>query len=264
MNNRWVFISAGAGALLGVISALYYAVQPHVQPPIFNPAPNPFANGIYANGIVQSDQDNGVNIPIYAEVAAIVREIAVKEGQFVHRSDVLLVLDGSVQRATAEQLRAQAEAARATLAELRAEPRPESLAVFNAQVDAAAATLKLNQDTFKKLQGASELGPDLVSKDQLDTAANAVRVASANLAVARRQYELAKAGAWKYDIDNAVHQLAALDKAYRAAAEQLDKYTVRAPVRGRMTSFLGKTCHSSSWVAAAATPYRCAAISMRS
>jgi HlyD family secretion protein len=236
MNNRWLFMLAGGGALLGVASAIYYAVQPKAQPPIFNPAPNPFANGIYANGIVQSDQDNGVNIPIYAEVAATVREIPVKEGQSVRHGDVLLVLDGSVQRATAEQLQAQAEAARATLAELRAEPRPESLAVYSAQVEAAAATLKLNQDTFNKLQGASELGADLVSKDQLDTAANAVRVAAANLAVARRQYDLARAGAWKYDVDNAVHQLAALDKAYRAAAEQLDKYTIRAPVDGRVLS----------------------------
>jgi HlyD family secretion protein len=227
---------AGAGMLLGVASAIYYAVQPEVQPPMFNPAPNPFGNGIYANGIVQSDQENGVNIPIYTEVAATVREIAVKEGQSVRRGDILLVLDGSVQRATAEQLQAQAEAARASLAELRAQPRPESLAVWSAQVEAAAATLKLNQDTFAKLQGASELGPDLVSKDQLDTAANAVRVAAANLAVARRQYDLVKAGAWKYDIDSAVHQLAALDKAYRAAAEQLEKYTVRAPVDGRVLS----------------------------
>jgi HlyD family secretion protein len=75
-----------------------------------------------------------------------------------------------------------------------------------------------------------------VSKDQLDTASNAVRVAGANLAVSRRQYELAKAGAWKYDIDSQTHQVAALDKAYRAAEEQLDKYVLRAPVDGRILS----------------------------
>jgi HlyD family secretion protein len=236
MSNRWLFILAGAGVLVGVVSAIYYSVQPKALPPIYNPAPNPFLNGIYANGIVQSDQDNGVNIPIYAEVAATVREIAVKEGQSVRKGDALLTLDGSVQRATAEQLQAQAEAARAALAELRAQPRPESLAVYSAQVDAAAAALKLSQDSYSKLLGASELGPDLVSKDQLDTASNGVRVAAANLAVTRRQYELAKAGAWKYDIDSQTHQVAALDKAYRAAEEQLDKYIVRAPVDGRILS----------------------------
>lgn len=236
MSNRWLFILAGAGVLFGIVSAAYYSIQPKPQSPIFNPAPNPFANGIYANGIVQSDQDNGVNIPIYAEVAATVVEIAAKEGQSVHKGDVLLVLDGRVQRATAEQLQAQAEAARAGLAEMRAEPRAESLAVFSAQVDAAAAALKLSKDSYSKLLGASELGEDLVSKDQLDTAANAMHVAEANLAVSRRQFELAKAGAWKYDIDNQTHQVAALEKAYRAAAEQLEKYTVRAPVDGRILS----------------------------
>ena len=236
MSNRWLFILAGVGVLIGVVSAIYYSIQPKALPPIYNPAPNPFVNGIYANGIVQSDQDNGVNIPIYAEVAATVLEIAVKEGQSVRKGDVLLVLDGRVQRATAEQLQAQAEAARAALAEMRAQPRPESLAVFGAQVDAAAAALKLSKDSYIKLLGASELGEDLVSKDQLDSAANAVKVAEANLTVSRRQYDLAKAGAWKYDVDNQTHQVAALEKAYRAAAEQLDKYTVRAPVDGRILS----------------------------
>ena len=66
----------------------------------------------------------------------------------------------------------------------------------------------------------------------LDTAENAVRVAEANLEVARRQYELTKAGAWSFDIENQ-------EKAYLAARKQsessealLQKYTLRAPVDG--------------------------------
>jgi len=236
MTNRWLFALSGAGIAAGIVSAFFYMRSPSSQPPTFKPAPNPYADGVYANGIVQSDQDNGTDIPIYGEVAATVRQIAVKEGQPVHRGDTLLVLDGSVQQANAEQLRAQADAARASLTALKAQPRPESLAVFSAQVDAAAATVKLNQDGLDKLQGIYRHNPDLISKDQMDNATNAVRVAAANLDVARRQLELARAGAWKYDIDSQTLQVAALDKAYRAALALLDKYTVRAPVDGMVLS----------------------------
>ena len=41
-----------------------------------------------------------------------------------------------------------------------------------------------------------------MSKDALDGAINAAAVAKANLEVAKKQYELTKAGAWIYDIRN--------------------------------------------------------------
>jgi HlyD family secretion protein len=236
MKNQWLIGLALTGALGGVVSAIYYSTEYKAQAPAFQPATNPYANGIYANGIIESDQDNGTNTAIYPEVAGTVIDIPVKEGQTVKRGDALLSLDASVQRATTEQLRAQADAARATLAELKAQPRAESLAVVAAQVDAAAATVKLSQDTLDKLQGVYDKGPNLISKDQVDNAANAVRVANANLAVARRQYDLAKAGAWSYDVQSAALQVEALDKAYLAAAAQLDKYMVHAPVDGRILS----------------------------
>jgi len=250
MKNRWLIGLAVAGAFGGVVSAVFYSTQHKAQAPAFQPTANPYPNGVYANGIIQSDQDNGTNTAIYPEVAGTVIDIPVKEGQAVKRGDTLLSLDASVQRATTEQLRSQAEAARATLAELKAQPRPESLAVVAAQVDAAAATVKLNQDTLDKLQGLYDKAQNLISKEQLDNATNEVRVANANLTVARRQYELAKAGAWSYEVQSAALQVEALDKAYGAAAAQLDKYTVRAPVDGRI---LAIEAALGSYVSAAGT-----------
>lgn len=236
MNNRILFTLAGAGALLGLGSAVYYAIERPAQPPVFNPAPNPYPAGLYANGIVQSDQANGTDTALYPEVAGTVIQIAASEGQRVKQGDILIRLDDSVQRATAEQLGAQAQAAKAALAELRAQPRPESLAVVSAQVEVAEATLKMSKDTFDKLEGVNRLTPDVVSRDQLDTAANAVRVATANLAVAHKQYDLTKAGAWSYDIQAQTQQYVALDKAYRSARALLEKYTIRAPVDGSVLS----------------------------
>jgi len=236
MNNRILFALSAAGALIGLGSAVYYGMPKHSQPPVFNPAPNPYAGGIYANGIVQSDQPNGANTAMYPEVAGTVVQIPAAEGQRVRKGDPLIVLDSSVQRATTEQLRAQANAARAILDAMRAQPRPEALAVAEAQVDVAAATYKMNKDTLVKLEGITRTDPGLVSRDQLDNASNAVRVASAGLAVANKQLELTRAGAWRYDIQSQEQQYAALDKAYRAAVAQLEKYTLRAPVDGTVLS----------------------------
>lgn len=47
--------------------------------------------------------------------------------------------------------------------------------------------------------------------------------------VARRQYELTKAGAWSYDIKTQEKQAEALDRAYSSSAALLAKYVLRAP-----------------------------------
>ncbi len=71
-----------------------------------------------------------------------------------------------------------------------------------AQVVSAQAALKTAQDELDKQQAAYDLNPKSISKDALDSAANAVATAKANLEVARKQRDLTKAGAWIYDINN--------------------------------------------------------------
>ena len=66
----------------------------------------------------------------------------------------------------------------------------------------AQAALKTAQDELDKQQTAYDLNPKSISKDALDSAANAVANAKANLDVARKQRDLTKAGAWIYDINN--------------------------------------------------------------
>ena len=171
-------------------------------PPAFNPAANPYPNGIYANGILESDQPSGENINVYPEVPGTVKQILVAEGQEVKKGTVLLSIDDSVQRATVEQLQSQAQAAFTLLDELKAQPRKETLDVAEAQVAAAQAALKTAQDALDKQQAAYDLNPKSISKDALDSAANAAATARANLEVARKQRDLTKAGAWIYDIHN--------------------------------------------------------------
>lgn len=199
---------------------------------MFNPASNPYGKGIYANGIIESYQSNGANVNIYPEVPGVVTRILVAEGQSVSQGTPLLIMDDSVQRATAEQQKSQAEAALALLEELKAQPRKETLEIAIAQVEFASKSLKTSQDQFDKLRKSYELDTKSVSKNDLDNAENAVKTAKANLEVAQKQYELTKAGAWIYDIKNQENQYKALSKAYTASSALLVKYVLKAPLDG--------------------------------
>ena len=232
MRNRIIFIAAGVGFALAIISAFLFSRTPKPQPPLFTPAANPYAHGIYSNGIIESEQAQGQNINIYPEVAGPITRILVAEGQKVRKGDALLSLDDSVQRATAEQQQAQAKAAHALWRELKAQPRPENLAVSIAQVENARAALKNAHDQLAKQQRAYEMDPKAVSADALDTARNTENIAATNLKVTERQYQLTRAGAWTYDIQNAERTYTALEKSYQASAALLAKYTLRAPADG--------------------------------
>ena len=236
MKNKLVFALSFLGILAGCFAAYFSTIIHAAQPPVFNPASNPYTAGIYAEGIVESVQSSGSNINMYPEVAGTVKQIFVLEGQTVAKDTPLLLIDPSIQSATAEQQKSQAEAARAMLEELKAEPRKETLEVSLAQVQAAQASLKTARDSLDKQQAAYAINPGSISKDALDSAINAEAVAQTNLAVTRRQYELTKAGAWIYDINNQEKQYAALERAYEASSALLAKYTLRAAHDGTVLS----------------------------
>lgn len=232
MRNKILFALAILGLVGGLVSAYVYGIRKKPLPPAFYPAQNPFAQGVYANGIIESYQSNGENINIFPEVSGTVTQILVKDGDLVQKGTPLLLIDDSVQRATVEQQKAQAEAALTMWRELKAQPRLETLRVSKAQVDLAAANLRTARDSLNKLQKSYAMDPKSVSKEQLDNAVNAFKVAKANLLVAQRQYQLTRAGAWIYDIRNQQHLYEALSKTYESGKALLDKYTIRAPVDG--------------------------------
>jgi HlyD family secretion protein len=231
-GTKVLFVLAGIGCAAAIAAALVLNRRPNPQPPVFDPAPNPYAQGIYANGIVESDQPSGSNVNLYPEVAGTIVEVAVREGQPVRRGDVLLRLDDRVQRATAEQQRAQAAAAQAMLEALQAQPRPEALQVAQAQLAAAEATAQAARDSYDKQQRAFDTDPHAVSRETLDSSRNAWQVAQANRLTAQRQLELTRAGAWSFDIRNQQAQADALARAHQASAALLDRFTLRAPRDG--------------------------------
>lgn len=236
MKTKWLFILSAAGILAAGIAGYFSSITKAAQRPVFNPASNPYGEGIYAEGIVESVQSSGVNINMYPEVAGTVKQIFVREGQVVHKGTPLLLIDDSIQHATADQQQSQAQAAHAMLEELNAEPRKETLDIAAAQVDSAQSAFKTANDELDKQEAAYKFDPRSISKDALDSAINGAAVSRANLEVAKKQYALTKAGAWSYDIRNQEKQYTALEKSYLASKALLAKYTLLAPRDGVVLS----------------------------
>lgn len=232
MKSKILFFLAVAGILAGLMSAYFSRIEKKPLAPEFNPAPNPYERGIYANGIIESYQSHGANINIFPEVSGTITRIEAVEGTVVKAGTVLFQLDDSVQRALYEQQRSQAEAALALWEALQAQPRKENLEVAKAQVEYASANLNTARTQYEKLKKSYELDKHSVSRDQLDNAENAAKAANANLDVSRKQLELTRAGAWVYDVRNQQHIYDALSKAAASAKALLEKYTIRAPVDG--------------------------------
>lgn len=232
MRNKVIFAAAGVGFLLALVSAFIFGRQPKPQPPVFQPTANPYTHGIYSEGMIESSQAQGENINIYPEVTGPITAVWVAEGQKVHKGDPLVAIDDSVQRAVADQLQAQAQAALAMLHELRAQPRPEALAVSRAQLENARASLRNARQQLEKERHSYDMDAQSVSRNDLDNALNAERIAATNFAVYQKQYALTRAGAWVYDIQNQERTYLALTQSHRSAAALLAKYTIRAPCDG--------------------------------
>ena len=198
MRNKLIFLASALGFLIAVASAYVFSQQPSALPPEYNPAANPYAKGIYSEGIVESAQTQGENINIYPEVAGPITRVLVEEGQAVRKGQPLLTIDDSIQRPATEQQKAQVD-------------------VTIAQIANAKAALKSASDTYAKQEQSYRLDPKSVSKDVLDTDRNAVEVARTSLEVTERQ---------------SIEQT----QAYAASAALLAKYTIKAPADGVVLS----------------------------
>ena len=176
MKNKLLISLALVGVLLAISTAYYWGRTQNPLPPAFTPASNPYEDGIYAEGIVETLQASGSNINIYPEVPGTVEQIFVTEDQDVLAGAPLLAINNSVQKAATEQAKAQ--------------------------INASRAALKTSEDAYQKQKAAFDIDPRAVSKDALDGAKDAVGLARANLEVSQKQYETASSLLSKYQINS--------------------------------------------------------------
>jgi HlyD family secretion protein len=173
MKTNKLFMIASGGILFGVISVFIY--NKHLKP--IDPLSvsfNPYEQGVYASGIVESFQRNGSNVNLYPSVSGRVTEILVIDGESVKKDQPLLQIDSTTQIATAEQSQSTADASKANFLSL--------------------------QEQYNKLNKSYTLNPKSVSRNDLDNARYAAEVADQNARAAQSLADSDMATLLKYTI----------------------------------------------------------------
>jgi HlyD family secretion protein len=104
-NNKWLFVLAFIG-ILGTAYAAYFAtIIKAAEPPVFNPASNPYPEGVSTPRAWSRASSQAARISTCIPRWGTVKQILVSEGQPVKQGQPLLLIDTSIQRATQSSLR---------------------------------------------------------------------------------------------------------------------------------------------------------------
>jgi multidrug resistance efflux pump len=197
--------------------------------PLSPPAQSPFSGTVAGAGMIEAQTEN---IAVGSPTAGVVTEVLVQVGQRVKAGDPLFLLDDRVQRAELKFRQAAAAAAEAQLTMLERRPRPEEIPPSEAQVAEAESNLAKAGDQLKR--GEELISTRVVTEEDLVQRQKAFQAAEAQLARAKAQDRLLKAGAWQYDklvasaaVDQAVAQI-------DQVKADLDRLSVRALVDGEV------------------------------
>ncbi|MDY7009775.1 MAG: efflux RND transporter periplasmic adaptor subunit [Planctomycetota bacterium] len=186
--------------------------------------------GTTVSGIVRSRQKTAVA----AETVAVVKRLAVTEGQHVSEGNVLVELDGGVIEADCAKARSRVDFAGQYLAELKAGPRAEQITQARETLKHAKAKLHYIKADHEKI--ASLLKRGTATRSEFDLAVKQLRMAEAETARAQAQLDLLLAGARREQIARAEAEVSLAEAEVRRCNALRQKYTLRAPHAGIVTA----------------------------
>jgi HlyD family secretion protein len=171
---------------------------------------------------------------VYAAAASAgtIASMPVAEGQLVHKGDVLFVLETSQQQAQYDAARARADAAEATLANLKTGSRQEEIDVTKAQLMKAGADLSLAQQNLARTQDLFDRG--LTPVATLDQGKASVKAAQAAVDQLTAQLKVQQLPARDAQQIAAEANVAAAKADAATARAALETRTVTAPADGRV------------------------------
>jgi HlyD family secretion protein len=167
----------------------------------------------------------------HAPIATTVKRVLAKEGDQVHKGQLLLELDDADIRSQAARARAQMKSAQASLAATKASGTQEEVITLNTQLLKARAARDLaqrNLDALRRLEreGAATPGEVRQAEQTLESAQADLNLFEQKLKDRYSPPEVARTEA----------QVAEAQAAYDSAIDALSKSTVRAPFDGTVYS----------------------------
>ncbi len=215
-------------ALVFAVGAVI-AMKPvrHTETPPSAPPAAKFESAVGAVGLVEASTEN---IAISTAVSGLVTGLYVHAGDRVKPGQKLFSLDDRDLQADLQVKRAALEAARARLAKLEEQPRPEDVPPVEARVREAQASLADAEVQVKLIESVTDRRA--VREEDVQRRRLAHKAAQARLAEAEAQLALLKAGAWAPDILAAKSEVAQAEAQLKLVETNIDRLTMRAPVDG--------------------------------
>lgn len=167
-----------------------------------------------------------------AESSGRIVQLAVQRGDHVEAGAPLFTLDLSREQAVLAQAQADLAEAKAKLADLTKGDRPQEVAVMQAQLDAARASLKLSEP---RVQRRRELvKSNIVGVEQVDEAEAAILEDRGKIAEMEARLKVAQLPGRDDAIAAAGMAVEAQEQAVKAAQWDVDHRQVLAPAAGRI------------------------------
>jgi HlyD family secretion protein len=153
-----------------------------------------------------------------------------EEGTWVDRGKVLAKLDAEDLRNRLEVAQATLISAQARLNKLLAGSRPEEIRMAESALNQAKFDLENKEAHYERMKPLFERG--VISKEVLDNAEAALKIAKASLEKAKENYILVKEGPRKEDIEDAKAQVDQARASLKLNETQISYTTLYAPISG--------------------------------
>jgi HlyD family secretion protein len=201
--------------------------KPPISAPI-EPARSPFTKTVAGAGIIEPQTEN---IAIGSPVPGVVVKVDAKVNKPVKVGEPLFSLDDRSLQAELKVRKATLASAQAKLEKLKNAPRPEEKPLKEAKIREAEANLADVQDQLRR---AKAVHKSAIGEEELNRKEQAVKSAQAQLAWAKADYELLKAGTWKPDLLMAEAEVGQAEAMVRQTEIELDRLVIRALVDGEV------------------------------
>lgn len=159
-------------------------------------------------------------------------ELNVQKGVVVKAGDVLFTQDGTVALAQVAQAEAAVTTAQQSLKDLQSGKRPEELAIYDRQLEAAKANLYLAQQNYLRADTLNNRG--ITAQAQFDAALNAIDVSKARIAELEATRTAAELPARDAAISSAQSRVKEAEAALAQSKARLNDLKVTSPVAARV------------------------------
>jgi multidrug efflux pump subunit AcrA (membrane-fusion protein) len=161
-------------------------------------------------------------------VAGVVAKVLCQVGQSVHANDPVIQLDDRLARSAESQANAALEQAQASLAALKATPRPDQLQIAQLGVEKARTALDFAQKSYDRQKLlATDQG---VSGKSVEQAAMDLSAAKNDLIISEKQLNLLKNTPTPEDLRQEEAKVAQAAAALATARTQRELMTIKAPI----------------------------------